>query len=98
MVGLEYADGSSRGDLVNIEGFAPRFFFFGFCARLDAAFSALGKVLHWLGPLEHSERHRFYPALSDLLSQLWFHGAVGTGEAERLLKGREEGTFLIRFR
>jgi hypothetical protein len=35
--------------------------------------------------------------MGELLSQLWFHGALGTGEAERLLKGRDEGTFLIRF-
>lgn len=58
---------------------------------------AFGKVLHWLGPLENTEKHQFYQNLVALLSQLWFHGAVGTGEAERLLKGREEGTFLIRF-
>lgn len=58
---------------------------------------SLGKVLHWLGPLKNTAESTFFNRLADLLSQLWFHGAVGTGEAERLLKGREEGTYLVRF-
>jgi serine/threonine protein kinase len=56
---------------------------------------ALGKVLHWLGPLSTSAD--FYDHLSGLLSKAWFHGAVQTAEAEHRLADRAEGCFLIRF-
>ena len=56
---------------------------------------ALGKVLHWLGPLGTTSD--FYDNLSSLLSKGWFHGSVGTADAERRLADRAEGCFLIRF-
>jgi hypothetical protein len=56
---------------------------------------ALGKVLHWLGPLTTSAD--FYSNLSSLLSKAWFHGSVQTSDAEHRLADRAEGCFLIRF-
>ncbi len=51
--------------------------------------------MHWLGPLTASAE--FYQNLSSLLSKAWFHGTVGTSEAEHRLADRAEGCFLIRF-
>jgi serine/threonine protein kinase len=56
---------------------------------------ALGKVLHWLGPLTTSAD--FYSNLAALLSKAWFHGSVQTSDAEHRLADRAEGCFLIRF-
>lgn len=51
--------------------------------------------MHWLGPLTTTAD--FYTNLSSLLSKAWFHGSVGTSEAEHRLADRSDGCFLIRF-
>jgi hypothetical protein len=51
--------------------------------------------LQFFGPLQPDPK--IISNMVDLLRQSWFHGNVATTEAERLLNGRSEGTFLVRF-
>lgn len=56
-----------------------------------------GKVLTYFGPIEDpTATEPFMDRTRNLLAKSWFHGSIQTEESERLLKGRPDGTFLVR--
>lgn len=59
---------------------------------------AFGLMLRRFGPL-YSPRYEtpFLERLRVLLQHKWFHGAVNTRSAEKMLEGRSHGSFLVRF-
>lgn len=55
-------------------------------------------VLNWFGPIaDPSSAEPFLERVRQLVSKSWFHGDIQQKEAERLLDGRPNGTFLIRY-
>jgi serine/threonine protein kinase len=57
-----------------------------------------GQVLNWFGPLVRpKDSPQFIDVIRETLAQLWFHGNIETGEAQRRLNGQGPGCFLIRF-
>jgi hypothetical protein len=52
-----------------------------------------GRVVDWFGPLSNANLREMYATLAEM----WFHGDVSTGDAERMLVDQPIGTFLVRF-
>lgn len=58
-----------------------------------------GLMLNYFGPLHDplNPSDDFLERLRNIVSKSWFHGDLQTKEAERLLEGRPNGTFMIRY-
>lgn len=57
-----------------------------------------GTILNYFGPLKDPMApETFLDRLRGIVSKSWFHGDLQTKESERLLEGRPDGTFLIRY-
>ncbi len=57
-----------------------------------------GKVLNWFGPIHDvTSSVPFLERVRHLVAKSWFHGDIQQKESERLLEGRPDGTFLIRY-
>ena len=58
-----------------------------------------GLMLNYFGPLHDplQPQDSFLDRLRNIVSKSWFHGDLQTKEAERLLEGRPDGTFMIRY-
>jgi len=63
--------------------------------------SDFGKLAGWFGPVTPAdpsgESLGFLDRIVDLLRQPWFHGSIGTRDAENTLKIFPRGTYLVRF-
>ncbi len=63
-----------------------------------ANLETFGTILNYFGPLvDPSAPETFLERMRNLVSKSWFHGDLQTKESERLLEGRPDGTFLIRY-
>jgi serine/threonine protein kinase len=63
-----------------------------------ANLETFGIILNYFGPLvDASAPEPFLERMRNLVSKSWFHGDLRTEESERLLQGRPDGTFLIRY-
>ncbi len=57
-----------------------------------------GTILNYFGPLKDPMAPEpFLDRLRGVVCKSWFHGDLQTKESERLLEGRPDGTFLIRY-
>lgn len=57
-----------------------------------------GAITNYFGPLiDNNASESFLERLRCIVSKSWFHGDLQTKESERLLEGRPDGTFMIRF-
>lgn len=52
-----------------------------------------GSLINWFGPLDKD----FLKRVGSMCSKVWFHGRLSGSHASRLLNGRADGFYLVRF-
>ncbi|MDP2436532.1 MAG: protein kinase [archaeon] len=55
---------------------------------------AFGRTLEWFGPMKGIN---VMDAVESLLRKTWFHGDVSASAAEKAVRGKSPGTFMVRF-
>ncbi|MDP2435120.1 MAG: protein kinase, partial [archaeon] len=63
-------------------------------AQEKVSVERFGKILSWLGPLQGVG---IMSEVKELLSKPWFHGFISADDVNNSLKGKQPGTFLLRF-
>eukprot|EP01104_Vermistella_antarctica_P014036 TRINITY_DN4345_c0_g1_i1.p1 TRINITY_DN4345_c0_g1~~TRINITY_DN4345_c0_g1_i1.p1 ORF type:complete len:583 (+),score=95.87 TRINITY_DN4345_c0_g1_i1:118-1866(+) len=67
-------------------------------SEMEVSLERFGRILDWFGPIVDPNRtFSFLDKITGLLREPWFHGDVGTHEAESRLASQPVGTFLVRF-